>query len=159
MLDITRIITEGIVGGNRSHVEKKKDVPLSKEKLLRKTKKTLQSVETSTEDKLKKKGNTLVTGQIGLPRDISQISEQDVMEGKVRLTEQEINAFIENRTGWPLFEEVFMVSALSSLGVDDLQDFFYHKAYEAPWIFSSQVSNFCAIILHQSVKLLKCYVI
>ncbi|XP_047497084.1 GTPase Era, mitochondrial-like [Penaeus chinensis] len=140
LLDVTRTITEGIVGGNRSHVEKKKDVPLNKEKFLRKAKKTLQSKETCTEDKIEKKSeNTLITGQIGLPRDISQISEQDILEGKVRLTEQEINAFIENRTGWPLFQEVFMISALSSLGVDDLKDFFYYKAYEAPWIFNSQM--------------------
>lgn len=154
LLDITRIITEGIVGGNRSHVEKKKDVPLSKEKLLRKAKKTLQTRETNTKDKLQKKNeNILITGQIGLPRDISQISKQDVLEGKVRLTEQEINAFIEGQTGWPLFQEVFMISALSSLGVDDLKDFFYYKAYESPWIFSSQGSNGCAIFLYHSVKL------
>lgn len=84
---------------------------------------------------------TLESGQIGLPRDISQISEQDILEGKVRLTEQEISAFVEGRTGWPLFQEVFMISALSGLGVDDLRDFFYHKAYEAPWLFSSQVND------------------
>ncbi|XP_042858893.1 GTPase Era, mitochondrial-like [Penaeus japonicus] len=140
LLDITRIITEGIVDGNRSHVEKKKDVPLNKEKLLRKAKKSLQSEKVMMEEGRPKADEiTLESGQIGLPRDISQISEQDILEGKVRLTEQEISAFVEGRTGWPLFQEVFMISALSGLGVDDLRDFFYHKAYEAPWLFSSQM--------------------
>lgn len=68
------------------------------------------------------------------------ISESDVLEGRVQLTEHQVLKFVEGRKSWPKFQEVFMISALDGTGVDDFRDFLVAAARPGPWIFSSEVS-------------------
>ncbi|XP_045599265.1 GTPase Era, mitochondrial isoform X1 [Procambarus clarkii] len=162
LLDITRLLTEGIVGGQKSHIETKKIISLDKEKLIQKAvensskprdqedclSSNSDSVNNGNDFKINTRGekkdlpkseDKSLCGLVDVSFNTSHYNERDVLEGKVRLTEQTVSAFIQNRKSWPKFEQVFMISALDGTGVDDLRDFFYSRAYSNSWIFSSQV--------------------
>jgi len=44
-----------------------------------------------------------------------------------------------NRRGWPLFEQVFSVSALRQNGIVDLKEYLMSKTYPAPWPYHSSL--------------------
>lgn len=50
---------------------------------------------------------------------------------------QRIGQSLENKTGWPNFNDVFMISALSGDGVYDLKEFLMNNTYVAPWKYHS----------------------
>nr|XP_053656214.1 GTPase Era, mitochondrial-like [Cherax quadricarinatus] len=159
LLEITRILTEGVVGGHTSHQVIKKSISLDQETLLCKSlarnseqlecKTTnFDYIDGSQDFEMNSRRENLEEefeedsvhgGDHKILCDISHLNEKDVLEGKILLTEQQVSEFIKNRKSWPKFEEVFMVSALDGTGIDDLRQFLFSKAYSRPWIFSSQV--------------------
>ncbi|KAK7073203.1 hypothetical protein SK128_003505 [Halocaridina rubra] len=124
LLESTSILTCESVGGNQAKGERQAKEVLDKEALIRKT---------LVLEKQK--------GQQNVPKTIEtkRFTEEDVFKGRVQLTEQEVMEFIKERQGWPLFQEVFMISGLKGLGVEDLKDYLLTSAKRAPWIFGSQV--------------------
>ncbi|KAG7162674.1 GTPase Era-like, partial [Homarus americanus] len=167
LLELTRMLTEGVVGGQKSHLVTKKNESLNKEKLIRKTLEKFSETldhdsslssrsvckSDTSNNKINNSGiqslekNSHVSqdeslygdGLLNTSSDISHLNETDILEGRVHLTEQQVNAFIKDRKSWPKFDEVFMISALEGTGVDDLQHFLCSSALSNPWIFSSQV--------------------
>lgn len=163
LLEITQLLTEGVIGGQNFAYETRQSSKISKTKLIKRalmleelaasqtqtepqpcvdrgentnTNSECGSTETSTSYPMveQRKGSLLSSSY-----DISHIKESDVFSGKVCLTEQQVKAFVEHRKSWPLFQEVFMVSAKHGSGVDDLRDYLLACAQPQPWLFSSQV--------------------
>lgn len=170
LLETTHLLTEGVVGGQKTYINKKTSDDINKNKLIRKslqgelsTKSHLadrlsvdseplqsgSSVELGNveSDSLKSNNNSeyqdkALAGRRHLHTESHQLNEinvQDVLEGNISLTEQQVTSFIKNRKSWPKFEEVFMISALNGTGVDDMRALLLSSAYNSPWIFSSQV--------------------
>lgn len=162
LLEITQLLTEGVVGGQKFAPKIRQSSHINKNELIKKAlMQKLKDSETQSEPKLcgEENENTNSMSEVGstgastsYPKseqrqgdllgssyDISHIKECDVFSGKVRLTEQQVKSFVEHRKSWPLFEEVFMVSAKKGTGVDDLRDFLIACAQPHPWIFSPQV--------------------
>lgn len=163
LLEITQLLTEGVIGGQRFSPQKRQSFKLNKNKMIKESlmQEELTASKTQTESQpcvegdvdinsSSESGNietstssSKVEGREGSllnsMHDISHIKESDVFSGKVHLTEQQVKVFVEHRKSWPLFEEVFMLSAKHGSGVDDLRDFLLACAQPRPWIFSSQV--------------------
>ncbi|MPC43887.1 GTPase Era, mitochondrial [Portunus trituberculatus] len=157
LLHITRILTEGIVGGRKFIHTTKGSQEASKEELIRRA--LLQEKLSSSQDQpsaqphlldnenvnrtfeSENAGNTLQTPDVGdnllhTAYDISHIKESDILAGRVHLTEHQVQSFIKGRRSWPLFDDVFMISAQDGTGVDDLRDFLLSCAQPRPWIFN-----------------------
>lgn len=65
---------------------------------------------------------------------------EDVLQGKVKLTEIQISAFVQRlKRSWPNFSEVFMISGLTGKGTEVLKQYFIDKAIKAPWNFNENV--------------------
>ncbi|KAK4308416.1 hypothetical protein Pmani_019890 [Petrolisthes manimaculis] len=208
LLDMTRSLTEGIVGGQKAYVyTEKKNQYLNKDYLISKTNLNVKNIDdepqysarASENERLDKCSKTIdkvidtkrllkdsdidrmsteegesyntsntqtkhsearqeynegaevedrvVEREMNIESDLSggevirldNISESDVLEGRVHLTEHQVLQFVERRKSWPKFHEVFMISALDGTGVDDFRDFLMASAQPGPWIFSSQV--------------------
>lgn len=158
LLEITQSLTEGVVGGQNFAPIKRQSSHINKTMLIKRAIAASQtqtepqssverkenissssesrSTETSSSyPEVEQRGGTLLSSSY----DISHIKESDVFSGRVHLTEQQVKTFVEHRKSWPLFEEVFMVSAKEGTGVDDLRDFLMACAQPQPWIFGSQV--------------------
>lgn len=162
LLDITQSLTEGVIGGQKFAPQTRQSNHINRKELIKKTlmqekvsasptlsephscdeddettnsRSDSESTATFTNHPEDEQRQETLLGSC----DISHIKESDVFSGRVRLTEQQVRSFVEHRTSWPLFEEVFMVSAKNGIGVDDLRDFLMACAHPRPWIFSSQV--------------------
>lgn len=124
LLDATRFLTEGIVGGEPIQIEKKEIKYLSKENLLRKA--------------LAKKYNEDYKSE---KNDFTEdnVIKTDMQEGLGHLSERQISQFVADHSGWPKFNDVFMISARDGLGVDDLGDYLLDNAKPSPWIFNHSV--------------------
>lgn len=169
LLEITQLLTEGVIGGQRFSPQKRQSFKLNKNKMIKESlmQEELTASKTQTESQpcvegdvdinsSSESGNietstssSKVEGREGSllnsMYDISHVKESDVFSGKVHLTEQQVKVFVEHRKSWPLFEEVFMLSAKHGSGVDDLRDFLLACAQPRPWIFSSQVQTHLCI--------------
>lgn len=163
LLEITQSLTGGIIGGQRFSPQKRQSRKIDKNKIIKESliqeQLTASTIQTESQPCVERdrdvssstviqNTNTSTTSSTAEGRessllnslyDISHITEDDVFSGKVHLTEQQVKAFVEHRKSWPLFEEVFMLSAKHGSGVDDLRDFLLACAQPRPWIFSSQV--------------------
>lgn len=167
LLDMTRLLTGGTVGGQKSHNVIVKPSVINKEKLIKEalsfencslTSRHHQTDDSSIlcrndiplvksdKDKLENMKNKLddsgsLSGNhlFSSSSDINSFVEKDILEGRVHLTEHQVGAFVKDQKSWPKFKEVFMISALDGFGVDDFRDFLVSSAYSSPWIFSSQV--------------------
>lgn len=162
LLEITQLLTEGVIGGQNFTPRTRQSSKPNKTMLIKKalmqeelaasqtqietqpcvdggennTSSESRNTETSTSYPMVEQRKDSLLSSLN---DINHIKESDVFSGKVRLTERQVKAFVEHRKSWPLFEEVFMVSAKNGTGVDDLRDFLLACAQPQPWIFSSQV--------------------
>lgn len=170
LLETTHILTEGFVGGQKINLNKKTSDTLNKDKLIRETilkldlsakNRSSESSSVSSDSKLRhstssvelknKESESLNSSDseredegvavLAGSNSVSEVNERDILEGRVRLTEQQVTSFIKDRRSWPKFEEVFMISALDGTGVDEVRELLLSSAYSSPWIFSSQVSE------------------
>ncbi|XP_066988688.1 GTPase Era, mitochondrial [Macrobrachium rosenbergii] len=129
LLDSTRLLTEGVVGGMVAQKKIEKTQDLDKEILIQKAFNRKQKL-------LKKESENTppqVNGKTGLTE------SADTLENYSQLTQHEVPEFIKDRKGWPYFQDVFMISALKESGVDDLRNYLLSKAYSSAWLFSSEV--------------------
>lgn len=69
----------------------------------------------------------------------TSVSDEDVLSGRVKLSEQQLAAFIEGRKGWPYFERVLLTSALKSDGVMALRQVLEDSAVPAPWQYPASM--------------------
>ncbi|XP_063840476.1 GTPase Era, mitochondrial-like [Scylla paramamosain] len=163
LLHITRILTEGVIGGRRFFHKTERSGEVKKEVLIRRA--LLQEKFSASQDQPSSQphlydndsvnrtcesengGNIVQTPEVGEGRDnllntaydISHIKESDILAGRVHLTEHQVQTFVKDRRSWPLFDDVFMISAQDGTGVDDLRDFLLSCAQPQPWIFSPKV--------------------
>jgi len=61
------------------------------------------------------------------------VNDVDVFSGRLSLSEQQVDAFIAGRKGWPKFQEVFMASALTGEGTDAILSTLLRYARPSPW--------------------------
>ena len=164
LLHITRILTEGVVGGRKFICNTKRPREVSKEQLIRRAllqEKLSSQDQPSTQPRLldndsvdrtfecEGRGYTSQTPEVGegadnvlhTAYDISHIKESDILAGRVHLTEHQVQSFIRDRRSWPLFDDVFMISAQDGTGVDDLRDFLLSCAQPRPWIYNPKVKS------------------
>ncbi|XP_068217503.1 GTPase Era, mitochondrial [Palaemon carinicauda] len=129
LLDATRILTDGVVGGTVAQKAiETKDIKLDREILIRRA--------LNKELKAEKQGGKTPP----LINDAADFTKnEETLKTHRHLTEHEVIDIIKDRKGWPHFQEVFMISALKALGVDDLRNYLLSKAYSSPWLFSSKV--------------------
>lgn len=161
LLDITRILTEGVIAGRKFFHKTKRSSEVQKEVLIRRAllqeKLSLPQDQCSSHPHLQDNDNVDTTCESGenivqtpeveegmgnmlhTAYDISNIKESDILAGRVHLTEHQVQTFIKDRRSWPLFDDVFMISAQDGTGVDDLRDFLLSCAQPRPWIFSPKV--------------------
>ncbi|XP_018013044.1 uncharacterized protein LOC108670105 [Hyalella azteca] len=66
-------------------------------------------------------------------RPAQAFSEQDVFQGRVRLSEDQARDFVRDRRGWPLFQEVVFTSVKTGKGVDVLRELLTRRARPATW--------------------------
>lgn len=52
---------------------------------------------------------------------------------------QSFRAILDNRTGWPRFQRVFMVSALEQDGIEQFRTFLIDNARQQPWLFDPHI--------------------
>ncbi|CAL4109659.1 unnamed protein product, partial [Meganyctiphanes norvegica] len=133
LLDATRFLTEGIVGGEAINIDKKQIKSLSKENLLRRAiaeKNKEENINSSSGEKSEFEIEDMT---------IDTVNNNDIRNGLGHLSERQISEFVADHNGWPNFNDVFMISAQNGLGVDDLGDYLLDNAKPSPWIFSHTV--------------------
>ena len=69
------------------------------------------------------------------------INVDDIINNKIQLTEQQALSFASKQTGWPMFQDVFMISAKHGNGIDNLLDYIVKCAYSSPWIYHEKVCD------------------
>lgn len=165
LLHITQTLTEGVVGGQRFMATTKKVSEVNKKKLLKRASEqnilssscdpassqsgihdnnnanTASGSESPEADVQNAEVEQGTNSLLNTSYNIDHIRESDILAGKVRLTEQQVQTFIQDRNSWPLFKDVFMISAKDGSGVDDFRDYLLTCAKPRPWIFSPQVAT------------------
>ncbi|KAF2357979.1 Small GTP-binding protein domain [Trinorchestia longiramus] len=68
-------------------------------------------------------------------------TEEDVLQGRVRLSEDQARDFVRDKKGWPLFQEVVFTSVSSKKGLDALRELLLRRARPAEWVYPPSLST------------------
>ena len=126
LLTTTRILTEGIVGGQKHSKVKRESVAKSSATIM--LDKILKTEIKSSEDDHKVPSITL-----------EQPSEEKQKFHNYYSQLRRLNRTVQGRRGYDQFAEVFMVSAKEGDGVAELREFFLSQAQPGDWLYHSQV--------------------
>ena len=74
-----------------------------------------------------------------LSNKVADINLDDIFDGKIQLTEEEALTVAKNQSSWPMFQDVFMISAKKGHGVEDILEYIVACAYPSKWIFHEKV--------------------
>ena len=163
LLQVTQTLTEGVVGGQKFFPKTKKLSEVKQQALIRKAllQEKLSALqdqassqpcsddsdsanrtsgsESGADDVQNPEVNQGTDNLLSTSYSIDHLKENDILAGRVHLTEQQVQTFIKDRKSWPQFDDVFMISAKDGTGVDDLKDYLLTCAQPHPWIFSPKV--------------------
>ncbi|XP_076036483.1 GTPase Era, mitochondrial [Oratosquilla oratoria] len=132
LLEIARILSDGTVGGRKSHPVTEEEPVLTGKQLIN------RALGLKSKDEKDPAVPELCSAE-RRTKNVLNFSFEDVLEGKYKPTEIEVMQLVEKRNSWPKFEDVFMVSAHDGLGVEDLLEYMIAWAYPANWLFSQKV--------------------
>ncbi|KAL7630526.1 UNVERIFIED_CONTAM: hypothetical protein RMT77_019283 [Armadillidium vulgare] len=145
LLEITNNLTDGVVEDTKIKVTSEAEITdeeladtLIHSEISKNTSKS--SINMNAPPESRNQDNDAKTSLTDFEEESSrELSLDDVMSGKIKPTEKEVQELIKGRKGWPNFQEVFMMSALDGTGVEELQNYLLKSAKKAPWIFNDDV--------------------
>ncbi|KAL5245395.1 hypothetical protein ACI65C_012805 [Semiaphis heraclei] len=76
---------------------------------------------------------------IHIPGPYTMTSEKRKTHESLKIQERMLGKKITKSVGWENFKDVFMVSAIHSLGSSDIKDYLLQKSKPSPWIFPKDV--------------------
>jgi hypothetical protein len=143
---------EGIDPKNRISIDKLKDdyIPEKYNQSYSNPNNKLLTSELSNSDDNKAPGLELVSrisnsvkGDSKKIQRIEDITPMDFKEDLMNTTDwhlyyaklSSLSFFVESKTYWPYFNQVFMISAMKNEGVDDLKRYLLSRAKPGPWTF------------------------
>lgn len=77
--------------------------------------------------------------KIHIPEPYTMTPEKRRTHESLKIQERMLGKKITQSIGWENFKDVFMVSAIHSLGSSDIEDYLIQKSKPSPWIFSKDV--------------------
>merc|ERR1712071_13484 len=69
----------------------------------------------------------------------NEFKEDNVQLLNENLTEKQVEQIIQDKSGWPNFSRVFIISALNNDGLADVKEYLFDKAQPARWLFHPSV--------------------
>jgi len=76
---------------------------------------------------------------IHVPEPYAMTSEKIRTHESSKIQERKLEKTVKQSTGWANFKDVFMVSAIHSLGSSDIEDYLLQKSKPSPWMFSKDI--------------------
>ncbi|XP_060852179.1 LOW QUALITY PROTEIN: GTPase Era, mitochondrial [Rhopalosiphum padi] len=76
---------------------------------------------------------------IHVPEPYAMTSEKIRTHESSTIQERKLEKNVKQSTGWANFKDVFMVSAIHSLGSSDIEDYLLQKGKPSPWMFSKDI--------------------
>ncbi|XP_027852449.2 GTPase Era, mitochondrial [Aphis gossypii] len=76
---------------------------------------------------------------IHIPKPYTTTSEETKTHESLKIQERKLEKTVKQSIGWENFKDVFMVSAIHSLGSSDIEDYLLQKSKPSPWMFSKDV--------------------
>uniref|UniRef100_A0A2H8TN51 GTPase Era, mitochondrial n=2 Tax=Melanaphis sacchari TaxID=742174 RepID=A0A2H8TN51_9HEMI len=76
---------------------------------------------------------------IHIPEPYSMKSEKIRTYESSKIQERKLEKTVKQSIGWENFKDVFMVSAIHSLGSSDIEDYLVQKSKPSPWMFPKDV--------------------
>jgi len=92
----------------------------------------------SNDNEMKENQNSVI------PEELRQPVDESVLKGELSWEQffnqvRHADKVVRNRRGWPLFKQVFSVSALRNIGLQDLKDYLMECARSEPWPYHSSL--------------------
>ena len=147
---LTRNLTEGVVNDTEIKVVLKEEKSsFVTEERMRKLLLDSDSFESSAEGRETESESVNFEEEASSTDELGEdvdVSFEDVVSGKIKPNEKQVQKLVKKRRGWPLFKEVFMVSALEGFGVEDVRNFLINSSKKGNWIFNEDVSNLYFIL-------------